>query len=86
MTLTYLSDALAREDARDQAHRLLQASRDALGFDFRSLFELDVHTLHTSFKQTHTHAPGENLQQLTHRTLLPQLQVAVDQYRGNFLE
>jgi DNA-binding winged helix-turn-helix (wHTH) protein len=81
-TLVYLRNALS--ETSDSPHLITE--RDALGFDFSSAFELDIHTLQTAFKQAHTHARAEGLEARMRRTLLSHLQDAVEQYRGDFLQ
>ncbi|HEY6406735.1 MAG TPA: AAA family ATPase [Ktedonobacteraceae bacterium] len=56
----------------DSPHLITE--RDALGFDFRSAFELDIHTLQTSFKLARARSSVEGLQ------------AAVELYRGDFLD
>ncbi len=81
-TLLYLRNALS--ETSDSPHLITE--RDALGFDFTSAFEIDVHTLQTAFKQARTHAHVEDLEARMRPTLLSQFQAAVEQYRGDFLD
>jgi len=81
-TLVYLRNALS--ETSDSPHLITE--RDALGFDFTSAFELDVHTLQTAFNQARTHTPVEGLEAGMRQTLLSQFQAAIAQYRGDFLD
>src|SRR3984893_748831 len=81
-TLLYLRNAL--HETSDSPHLITE--RDALGFDFASEFELDIHILHTVFKQARIHASVEGLQGDMRRSLLSQFQAAVEQYRSDFLD
>lgn len=80
--LLYLRTAL--HETGDSPHLITE--RDALGFDFRSPFELDIHTLQTAFKQALIYSGVEALHGDVRRTLLSRLQAAVEQYRGDFLD
>ncbi|GAC1683325.1 MAG: hypothetical protein PVS3B1_23950 [Ktedonobacteraceae bacterium] len=81
-TLLYLRHAL--QENSDASHLII--GRDALGFNFDSAFELDIHTLQTAFKQTSSHTGMEALQDDICRSQLSHFQAAIKQYRSDFLQ
>jgi DNA-binding SARP family transcriptional activator len=81
-TIARLRTAL--EDAPDHSHLVVE--RDALGFHFTSDVDLDLAMLETAFKRCQASMNVDNLHGGTRRSLLVQLQAAVDCYRGGFLE
>ena len=81
-TLVYVRNTLLDSDSA--AH--LTVGREALGFDYSSDFDLDLHAIEAAFKLARASSTAHFPQGEQRRHLLSQLQHALALYRGSFLE
>src|ERR1700736_2446474 len=81
-TIVYVRNTLLDSDSA--AH--LTVGREALGFDFSSDYDLDLHAIESVFKLARASSTAHFPQGEQRRHLLSQLQHAVALYRGGFLE
>ena len=87
-TLFYVRKTLEELSSPPLSHLLI--AHDSIGFNFASDFDLDLNTVQAAWKLARTSldaSPGQGVHEGGfHRHALPQLQQAVNVYRGDFLE
>ncbi len=84
-TLLHLRHALGEDTQPDHGSHLM-ITRDSIGLNVASGINLDLHTLQAAWTLIHALPSREAVQGEVRRTLISQLQHAVDVYRGGFLE
>src|SRR5437660_788913 len=89
VTLLHLRHLLSEDEGVDPVPHLL-ITRDTLGLNGTSAFDLDLHTLYEAWKVAHelasTRTTALPMPEDAHRSLLARLQHAISLPRGAFLE